>query len=200
MTVDGPVLALSSDPADAAAFIFGTAVRTYMLSMIVPNALGIAARNPQVLDRLRADPAAIPRFLLEALRLTPSYVAVKRISTAPLAVAGRDIPPNAMVDVLVGVANRDPAAFAQPDRCMLDRSGPPTIMPDPVAAPFLRLEDDTPWPMGSLVLDTATVVLETLITGDRPLRVVIAPTTRLVPWPDGSCVAVPGEMFAALGE
>ena len=194
--LDRGVLAATEVPA----FLGDTARRTYLLCTVVPNALLVAARHPPLLDRLREAPETIPRFLVEAVRLAPSFVAVKKRVPEAMREAGLDLPAGTIVDVFIGAANRDPAVFADPDRCLLDRTGPPPIMLEAATANALRLRDDAPWPSGSLLFDTAAIVLEALIAGDRPFRIVTNTPMRLVPTADGNCRTLPAEMVVALDE
>ena len=179
-------------------FLADTALRTYLLSTVVPNALVVAARQPPLLDRLREAPETIPGFLMEALRLAPTWVAVKCQVAEAIRDTGLDVPAGATVDVFVGAANRDPAVFTDPDRCLLDRTGPRPILIETATANSLRLRDDAPWTAGSLLLDVSLMVLEALITADQPLRILSEPTVRLVPRAYGSCWTRPGNLVVAI--
>ncbi|MCK8675968.1 cytochrome P450 family protein [Streptomyces lichenis] len=86
------------------------------------NAVLALLRHPEALDRLRRDPDLIPGALDELLRYdSPVSVATFRHSTEDLRVGGVDIPSGFPVLIAPGAANRDPAAFPDPDRLDLDR-------------------------------------------------------------------------------
>lgn len=78
-------------------------------------------RNPEVWQRLTADPTRIPAAVVEALRLYPRTGVVSKISTEEVELAGTVIPAGADVHVAVWSANRDPERFEHADRFDLDR-------------------------------------------------------------------------------
>lgn len=68
-------------------------------------------------------PAAVPAAVEELLRFDTSVQQVARLTVAPVEVAGHRIPKGELVLLMLGVANRDPEAFARPN--LLDLSRPP---------------------------------------------------------------------------
>jgi cytochrome P450 len=80
------------------------------------------ASRPEVLDRVRADPALIPRLVEEVLRYEPPVRALYRFVTADTEIAGVRVPRGSRVLLLLGSAARDEAAFPDADRFDIDRS------------------------------------------------------------------------------
>lgn len=89
---------------------------------LIGNAVLALLRHPDQLARLRATPALAPAAVEELLRFDSPVQATSRVSRAPLALHGRTIPPGEEIGLLLGAANRDPEAFAEPDRLDLARS------------------------------------------------------------------------------
>ncbi|MFJ7204643.1 cytochrome P450 [Streptomyces sp. NPDC098789] len=89
---------------------------------LIGNAVLALLHHPEAFDRLRRDPELIPGALDELLRYdSPVSVATFRHSTRDLRIGGVDIPAGHPVLIAPGAANRDPAAFPDPDRLGLDR-------------------------------------------------------------------------------
>lgn len=70
----------------------------------------------EVFEAVQRDPSLVPRVVQEALRWEPPTALLPRFAPKDVRFAGSEIP--AGTEVLFGVtsANRDPAAFAEPDR------------------------------------------------------------------------------------
>jgi cytochrome P450 len=77
--------------------------------------------HPDEVDRLRADPALIPRFLEEMLRYDPSVHHIFRQSTGDASLSGGTIPAGGFIVVMLASANRDEARFPQADVFDADR-------------------------------------------------------------------------------
>jgi cytochrome P450 len=73
-------------------------------------------RHPDALARVREAPWLLPAAIEEALRWESPVQRTWRIATTDVEVAGQQIPAGALVVLLLGAANRDPARFAEPDR------------------------------------------------------------------------------------
>lgn len=73
------------------------------------------ATTPGLEDALRADPARIPNFIEEVLRLEAPVQGLYRRARKPVTIGGTQIPEGAIVVLRFGAANRDPAQFADPD-------------------------------------------------------------------------------------
>lgn len=81
-------------------------------------------RHPDQLARLRADPAGVPVAVEELTRfiqLGETGVMLPRFTTEEVELGGVRIPAGAAVLPAFVAANRDPAAFADPDRLDLTR-------------------------------------------------------------------------------
>lgn len=82
-------------------------------------------QHPAELARLRADPALIPGAVEELLRFIQATgraaVPLARITREEVRLGGVTIPPGEVVLPFMHAANRDPAAFPDPDRLDLGR-------------------------------------------------------------------------------
>ncbi|MGW7436032.1 cytochrome P450 family protein [Streptomyces sp. NPDC054849] len=89
---------------------------------LIGNAVLALLRHPEAFDRLSRNPELIPGALDELLRFdSPVSVATFRHSTEDLRIGGVDIPAGFPVLIAPGAANRDPAAFPDPNHLNLDR-------------------------------------------------------------------------------
>jgi cytochrome P450 len=86
------------------------------------SALLRLAWNPDIADRIRADPALAARHHEESLRIDPPVAVVLRFGTDESEIAGTPIPRDMPVYVMLASANRDPGVFPDPDRFSIDRS------------------------------------------------------------------------------
>lgn len=89
------------------------------------NALGgliyTIASDSELQDRLRADPAQIPGFVEECLRLRSPAQQLGRITTKDVEIGGETIPAGERVLLSFAAANHDPARFANPGTLDLER-------------------------------------------------------------------------------
>lgn len=88
---------------------------------LIANAARILATDPELQDRLRNDPQLIDAFLDEALRLESPFRGHHRYVVADTNLGGVPLPAGSHLLLLWGAANRDPAAFVDPDAVRLDR-------------------------------------------------------------------------------
>jgi cytochrome P450 len=79
--------------------------------------------HPEVFERVRAEPALIPKLLDEVLRFEPPVRSVYRLVTADTELRGVQLPKGSRVLVMIGSANRDEAHFPNADRFDIDRGG-----------------------------------------------------------------------------
>ena len=79
------------------------------------NALLLLLTTPDALDAVRREPALIGNAVDESLRLEPSVVRLDRYATVDVQLAGADIAAGDFVMLSLAAANRDPAAFTDPD-------------------------------------------------------------------------------------
>ncbi|MEU6488638.1 cytochrome P450 [Streptomyces sp. NPDC046887] len=93
------------------------------------NMLYLLLTRPELMERLRAEPAARPRAVDELLRYIPhrSAVGLSRIALQDVEVAGTVIAEGEAVYVSYLSANRDPEVFADPESLILDRSPNPHV-------------------------------------------------------------------------
>lgn len=94
---------------------------------------------------LFADPTATAATIEELLRLAPPLHLFTRYVLEPLTIAGVPLAVGDRVGLLIGAANRDPAAFPDPDRLIPGRGGPAHLAFGAgihfcVGAPLARLE------------------------------------------------------------
>ncbi|MEV0709978.1 cytochrome P450 [Nocardia aurea] len=78
-------------------------------------------RNPDQIAAMRANPGLTAYAPDELLRLEPSVQITTRAATRPITVAGHEFEKGEGVVVLINSANRDDAAFADPDRTDVSR-------------------------------------------------------------------------------
>ncbi len=83
---------------------------------LLGNALYWLWKNPGERDRVRANPALIPRWVEETLRYDPSSQALKRTVSSEFELHGCRLREGDKVYLLVGSANRDERVFPQADR------------------------------------------------------------------------------------
>jgi cytochrome P450 len=83
--------------------------------------LNLLAERPDLWHRLREDRTLMPAFVEETLRFASPVQRMPRRATRPVEIAGVPIAQGEPVVLFFGAANRDPAAFADPDDFRLDR-------------------------------------------------------------------------------
>jgi cytochrome P450 len=87
----------------------------------------ILADRPDVLERLRAAPPLIGRFLEEVLRYEPPVHGAVRVTTRDVELSGVKLPANTPLVTLIGSACRDETLYSEPDRFVIEREGPTNI-------------------------------------------------------------------------
>jgi cytochrome P450 len=97
-----------------AILIFGAGFATTVHA--IANGVLALIRHPNECARLRADPALLPSAVEEILRFDPPVQRSQRFALEPVEIGGVRIPRGAHVVPVLGSANRDPAAFSDPDR------------------------------------------------------------------------------------
>jgi hypothetical protein len=88
---------------------------------LIGNGLRLLAEWPGERERLLADPSLARSAVEEFLRIESSNQLGNRISTAPSTIGGVALAPRTQVTLCIGAANRDPEAFADPDRLDIAR-------------------------------------------------------------------------------
>jgi cytochrome P450 len=89
---------------------------------LLGNGILALLRAPQEFERLKADPGLIGSAVEELLRYDSPVQRTGRFTRAPVEMGGRMIPEGAIVVVVIGAANRDPAQFPNPDRLDVGRA------------------------------------------------------------------------------
>jgi cytochrome P450 len=84
---------------------------------LIGNGTLALLRQPEQLDRLRADPSLVPQMVEELLRFDgPVNPGLTRFALEDLEIGGVRIPRGDMVMLAVAAADRDPRRFSDPDR------------------------------------------------------------------------------------
>jgi cytochrome P450 len=81
---------------------------------MVTSIVWALSRHPGQRDRVQADPTLWPAVFDEALRWLSPIGMYPRETTRAAVLAGAELPAGATLGVVVGAANRDPAAFDRP--------------------------------------------------------------------------------------
>lgn len=87
------------------------------------NMLGLMLEHPKVQEALRADPALIPRFVDEVIRIDSPVAGPPRWTNVDTEISGVRIPAESMVIARIAAANRDERRFQCPANPDFNRSG-----------------------------------------------------------------------------
>lgn len=90
---------------------------------LMSHSVRILMERPDLLERLKANRAQIPRFLEEVLRYEPSVQAIMRFTTTDTEIRGVTIPKGSPVALMLGAANRDETHFPGAEDFDMDREG-----------------------------------------------------------------------------
>ncbi|MCU0260990.1 MAG: cytochrome P450, partial [Ilumatobacteraceae bacterium] len=85
-------------------------------TLLIGNVVHRLMEHPDQMERVRADRSLVPSAVEESLRFDAPVHGLFRTPTCPVTLHGVDIPTDAKVLMLFGSANRDPAAWDDPDR------------------------------------------------------------------------------------
>ncbi|WCR11311.1 cytochrome P450 [Paracoccus stylophorae] len=85
------------------------------------NGMDALLRHPDQMARLRDDPGLIPQAVQEMFRFAAPLPFFHRYASEDLTVCGQDWPQGTRFGLLYAAANRDPAAFNEPDRFDIGR-------------------------------------------------------------------------------
>ena len=88
---------------------------------LIGNGLLALLRNPEQLERLRADPSRVESAVEELLRYDSPVQRNRRRASEDVELHGHVIRADQRVLAFLGAANRDPDVFPDPDRLDLDR-------------------------------------------------------------------------------
>lgn len=130
---------------------------------LIGSATRLLLQEPGLETRLRRNPALIPRFIEETLRLESPFQAHFRIVRSDTDLAGVKLPAGSQLMLLWASGNRDERVFRNPDTLDLERPNPSEQLAlgmgvhHCIGAALARLE--------------ARVALETLLSATRSLRI-----------------------------
>jgi cytochrome P450 len=82
---------------------------------LIGNGVWALLRNPEELERLRADASLVPTAIEEMLRYDGPIQLNNRRLTAPMTLSGAALPAGTSVTIGIGAANHDPAQFPEPE-------------------------------------------------------------------------------------
>jgi cytochrome P450 family 144 len=91
-------------------------------SSLVGSSARLLAEHPDLQDSLRANPAAIPAFVEEAVRLESPFRGHFRVTARDTELGGVELAAGTRLMLLWGAANRDAAVFDRPEEIDLDRA------------------------------------------------------------------------------
>ena len=94
---------------------------------LIGNGVLALLREPDELERLRADPSLLPTAVEELLRFDGPVQATVRVALEDIEIDDHLIPEGALVLVNLGAANRDPEVFEDPDRLDVGRDPNPHV-------------------------------------------------------------------------
>jgi cytochrome P450 len=83
---------------------------------LIGNGMDALLTHRDQLDRLSADPGLMATAVEELLRFESPLQLNNRRATGPVELTDRTLPPGTFITLGIGAANRDPVAFADPDR------------------------------------------------------------------------------------
>jgi hypothetical protein len=114
-------------------------------SSLIGNSVSALATRPEQRRFILAHPESWPGAIEELLRFDSPVQNMSRVTTAPVAVHGVEIPAGATVVLVLGAANRDPGVWACPNELRLDRTPQRNVafgagLHHCVGAPLARLE------------------------------------------------------------
>jgi cytochrome P450 len=102
-----------------ATFLFGAGQET--VTKLLGAAVQTLCERPEFQQTLREDPALIPVFIEEALRIQSPTKIDFRLARKTTTLGGTRIKAGTVLMLCLGAANRDPRKFANPDEFRLDR-------------------------------------------------------------------------------
>ena len=122
---DGEDRLSTDEVAATVSLIYGAGFET--TASLIGSIVHTLMRWPDQLERLRSDRSLVPSAVEEALRFEPPVQIDGRYAFSDVEVAGRVIGAGHAVLMLLGAANRDPAAVEDPDRFDIGRDESPLL-------------------------------------------------------------------------
>lgn len=89
---------------------------------VLANAVVRLAADPAMAEKLRAEPALVPAFMEEVIRLASPAQGLFRTAREDTVLAGVEIPANSALLVAYASGNRTDSEFPEPDAIVLDRA------------------------------------------------------------------------------
>jgi glycosyltransferase auxiliary protein len=145
---DTPLAGLAPEDAFAVGVLALTAA-IELSATAIGNTVEALLANPEQWRLVRDDAALVPAAVSEAFRFSPPQRIENRIATVDIELADQRVEAGQRVVVLVDAANRDPAAFDEPNRFRIDRPDAarqitrPGGAADPVFGALVRLQAET---------------------------------------------------------
>lgn len=121
---DGAALS-EDDIVDNAVFLLFAGFETALY--VIAAGCAMLAGHPGELARLRAEPALVTTAVEEIVRYDPPIQSMARMVREPVEIDGRVVRPGRALLMLIGSANRDERAFADPDRFDVGRRPNPHL-------------------------------------------------------------------------
>ncbi|RZK04075.1 MAG: cytochrome P450 [Novosphingobium sp.] len=100
-------------------FMFGAGQDTS--AKLLGNSMKYLVEQPELQDRLRADPKLIPAFLEEVLRIEGSTKQTARLARKDTKIGDVEIPAGSRILVALSAANRDPKRWENPNELEIGR-------------------------------------------------------------------------------
>lgn len=94
---------------------------------LLSSVMRILLDDADLLARVRADRALVPKVVEEALRLESPIQGFPRRALVDTEINGVEVPAGAQVMLMIGAANRDPSQFENPDEVQLDVGARPHV-------------------------------------------------------------------------
>ncbi len=94
---------------------------------LIGNGIELLLRYPTALEQLRDNPTLIGPAVEEMLRYESPNQLGNRTTTQATEIGGRLIPPDTVLTLCIGAANRDPEVFSHPDTFDLTRASNPHL-------------------------------------------------------------------------
>jgi len=136
---------------------------------LMGSAVAMLAQDLDLQDRLRAEPALVPAFVEEALRLETPFQGHFRQTKTQVELHGQTLPAGTRVMLLWASGNRDERQYEDPERVDLERKGLRTHYGFGhgihlcLGAPIARME-------GRIALESLLARTERFTLGSGPLR------------------------------
>ena len=83
---------------------------------LITNGMLLLLQHPEQLELLKAEPERIPQAVEEMLRLESPIQITERLALEEVEIDGEAISRGTLIDLPLGLINRDPSVFEDPDR------------------------------------------------------------------------------------